>query len=77
MQTLFSLLDGSHDMVVDKGDQEVIDNKNMLVFNLGELPMAFFVEKVVILEQPVGGGYFANITFGQNFPKHDLSWSCP
>ena len=39
-------------MVVDKGAQEVKDNKNMLVFNLGELPMAFFVEKVVILEQP-------------------------
>ena len=46
-------------MVVDKGVQEVIDNKNMLLFNLGELFMFFFVEPVVIWDQPVH-----NVQFG-------------
>ena len=66
MQTLFTLLDGSHDMVVDKEAQEVIDNKNMLVFNLAEQSMVFFVEKVVIMDQPV---VFCNHYFWSKFSE--------
>ena len=53
-------------MIVDKEAQGVIDNKNMLVFNLGEQSMVFFVEKVVIMDQPV---VFCNHYFWSKFSE--------